>query len=157
MVNIAETLELNGQRQDFAELLGVTNLAPNGEPETTVTIVRQESTQTAVFNETTGLYDTVTNQIVIATTIPAHISPVIFRRDRAESAGGDAIRVRQYRAIVQWDAGDIHIGDFLTVNTCSDTEFVGKTLDITDVLYESDLAVRRLSLVDTTRDFDPNC
>jgi len=151
MANILDQFELDGIREDFDNMLGIYQ-------EDTETIDRAKTlvsinriADRGVFNETTGLYDTNTTSILIYAG-PAHISPVTYRRDRQELGGQEAVRIRQYRCIVPWDAGDIWIDDVLTVNFTSDPNMDGKVLDVTDVMYESELAVRRITLTDTTDD-----
>lgn len=158
MANILDEFELAGLREDFDNLLGIYEEPADEESisraKTLVSIRRTKNRGT--FNETTGLYDsdTVTETIY---TGPAHISPVTYRRDRQELAGQEAVRIRQYRAVLPWDSGDIHIDDILTVNFSADPEMDGRSFDITDVMYESELAARRITLTDTSKDNDENC
>lgn len=152
MSDIVTQVELDGLRADMNELLGETL---NG-AKTTVAITRTSDEDRGPLNPVTLKYDSPTTQVIY--TGPAHISPVTFRRDRTETAGGEAVRIRQYRALIPWDAGDIHIDDNLEVITSTDPDFVthGKKLEITDVLYETEMAARRLTLVDTS-DTGDNC
>lgn len=151
MSNILDQTELDGLRADFYELLGLHNDGSTWVDDTAkTTVIITRITDRGPLNTTTGLYDTpVSSQIYVG---PAHISPVTYRRDRQEIGGMEAIRIRQYRAIVPWDAGDVWIDDLLTVSDTQDPDMLGKTFDISDVLYETELAVRRLSLSDTSKD-----
>ena len=111
MSNILDQVELDGLRADFFEMLGM-HVDTNGDfvddtAKTTVIITR--ITDRGPLNTTTGLYDApVSSQIYVG---PAHISPVTYRRDRQEIGGMEAVRIRQYRAIVPWDSGDVWIDD----------------------------------------------
>lgn len=163
MSNILDELEIDGGRIDFEEALGQFT---EGDNETiaaagTLVMVRRVTSR-GPLNETTGKYDQPTIQTQY--TGPAHISPVTFRRDRQEIAGEEAVRIRQSRMIVPWDSGTesdqpgrIHIDDFVVVVMSADPDMEGRTFDITDVLYESELLVRRVTLTDVSKDFDPLC
>lgn len=157
MANIIDTYELAGLREDFNNLLGRYDLGGGTDntdaAKTLVTITR--TTSKGTLNETTGLYDAPTSTVIY--TGPAHFSPVTFRRDRQELGGQTAIRIRQYRAVLPWDSGDIHLNDFFTVDSTTDPELDGRTFDVTDVMYESELSARRITLTDTSVDADPAC
>ena len=154
MSNILDTLELDGLRTDFLELLGLhddgTGTFVDDAAKTTVVINR--ILDRGPINPATGAYDSPVFESPPIYSGPAHISPVTYRRDRQEIGGMEAIRIRQYRAIVPWDSGDIWIDDLITISDTQDPEMLGRTFDISDVLYESELAVRRLSLTDTSKD-----
>lgn len=152
MANFLDQIELDGMREDFFELLGAIDEGGDersiSKAKTLVTIRR--ILDLGPINTSTHKYD---NQIVeVIYSGPAYISPVTYRRDRQEDGGETSIRIRQYRCIVPWESGDFHVDDYLVVNFCSDPYFEGRVLDVTDVLYESEMAVRRLSLVDTKKD-----
>ena len=152
MSNLLDLFELAGLREDFANNLGIFDEG-GGDPsisqaKTLITIGR--IIEVGPLNPATSKYDDPTTSTLYSG--PAHISPVTYRRDRQELGGGEAVRIRQYRGIVPWDAGDIFIDDYLIVNFCEDPDVEGKVFDITDVLYESELAVRRLSFTDTSKD-----
>ena len=152
MSNVIDQLALDTLRNDFDNLLGIFDYGGGTDDtdaaKTTVTITR--ITDRGTLNATTKLYDNPTISTIY--TGPADISPVTYRRDRQEIGGMEAIRIRQYRAVVPWDAGDVWIDDKLTVNFSQDLQMESKTFDISDVLYESELAARRLSLTDTSKD-----
>jgi len=152
MSNVIDQLALDTLRNDFDNLLGIFDYGGGTDDtdaaKTTVTITR--ITDRGTLNATTKLYDDPTISTIY--TGPADISPVTYRRDRQEIGGMESIRIRQYRSEVPWDAGDIWIDDVMTVNTCQDVQMVGKAFTISDVLYESEEAVRRLSLTDTSKD-----
>jgi hypothetical protein len=157
MANIIDEYELAGLREDFDNLLGKYDFGGGTDDidraKTLVSITRVTSKGT--LNETTGLYEGATSDVIY--TGPAHFSPVTFRRDRQEIGGQTAIRIRQYRAVLPWDSGDIHLNDLFTVNFTTDPELDGRTFDVTDVMYESELSARRITLTDTSVDADPNC
>jgi len=153
MANITDRYELEGLREDFKNLLGIHDEGGSSadtftQAKTLVTITR--IVDKGPLNTSTGKYDNPNTKVIY--TGPAHVSPVTYRRDRQEIGGMEAVRIRQYRAVVPWDAGDIWIDDRLTVNFTEDPDMEGRTFDISDVLYESELAARRLSLTDTHRD-----
>ena len=157
MANLTDQYELDGLREDFENFLGIYDYGGGDDTDaakTTVTITRV--TDRGPINPATRLYDNPTVSTIY--TGPAHISPVTYRRDRQEQGGMESVRIRQYRAVVPWDAGDIWIDDVMTVNTSQDVQMVGKAFDVSDVLYESEEAARRLSLVDTSKDGEgANC
>ncbi len=152
MANMIDQYELDGLREDFYNMLGLHDEGGGdrsmADAKTLVTINRL--VERGAINPLTKLYDSPSIKSIYAG--PARLSPVTYRRDRQELGGGEAIRIRQYRGIVPWDAGDIHIDDTCTVNFSEDPDMVGKTFDITDILYESELVVRRFSMVDTSKD-----
>jgi len=152
MSNVIDQLALDTLRNDFDNLLGIFDYGGGSDDKTaaktTATITRV--TDRGTFNTATNLYDNPTVVTIYAG--PADISPVTYRRDRQELGGGEAVRIRQYRSEVPWDAGDIWVDDIMTVNTSQDVQMVGKIFTISDVLYESELAIRRLSLTDTSKD-----
>jgi hypothetical protein len=150
--DILQQIELDGLRTDFKELLGETLAGAK----TTVAITRVTSADRGPINPTTLRYDSPVTEVIY--TGPAHISPVTFRRDRQEVAGGEAQRIRQYRCVLPWDSGDVHIDDNLEVVSSSDPQFAthGSKLQVSDVMYESELAARRLTLVDVSGTGD-NC
>ena len=158
MSNLLDEFELNGLREDFYEMLGMID---EGGSERSITdaktlVVIRRLIERGDLNETTKKYDSPSLTIIYAG--PSDFSPVTYRRDRQELGGQESIRIRQYRGMVPWDAGDIHVNDLYTISFSSDPDVEGKTFDITDVLYESELAVRRLSLVDTSKDISGlNC
>lgn len=153
MANVESQIEMEGLREDFNNLLGIYDYG-NGDTDNTdaaktlVTVTRILSP--GDLNPTTAKYENPIVETIYSG--PAHISPVTYRRDRQELGGMEAIRIRQYRAVLPWNSGDIWVDDQLTVQFCSDPEMVGKTFDISDVLYESELAARRITLTDIHRD-----
>ena len=158
MSNMVDQYELDGLREDFYNLLGIYNVGGGvpsiAQAKTLVTIGR--IVEKGSLNTATGKYDQPSTTTIYAG--PAHISPVTYRRDRQELGGQEAIRIRQYRGIVPWDAGDIHIDDYIVVNFSQDPDVEGKLFDITDVLYESELSVRRISFTDTSKEISGlNC
>ena len=151
MANVIDQYELDGLREDFHNMLG---LVDEGGTEYSITDAKTLVTINRIIdrgprNTTTKRYDNPSTTSVYAG--PGDISPVTYRRDRQEIGGDEAVRIRQYRGVVPWNAGDILIDDILTVNFCTDPDLVGRNLTVTDVLYESELSVRRISLVDTSK------
>lgn len=152
MSNLISQLELDMLRKDFNTLLGIIDEGGGDDPsiskaKTLITINRV--IERGPLNPTTKKYDDPSSISIYAG--PSTFSPVTYRRDRQEEGGQESVRIRQYRALLPWDAGDIQIDDFYTINFCTDPDAVGKVFDITDILYESQMAVRRISLVDTAK------
>jgi len=157
LADLVTAIELDGLRADFDQLLGRDPDGNNADGVgTTIAITRVTSKTRGPINTTTLKYDDPTTIVIY--TGPALISPVTFRRDRQEVAGGKAQRIRQYRCVVPWDSGDIHLDDNLEVITSQDPQFVahGKKLAVSDVMYESEVAARRLTLIDISGT-DDNC
>ena len=152
MSNMVDQYELDGLREDFYNLLGIYNVGGGlpsiAQAKTLVTIGR--IVDIGPLNPTTKKYDSPSTTTIYAG--PAHISPVTYRRDRQELGGEESVRIRQYRGIVPWDAGDIFLDDYIIVNFSQDPDMESKVFDITDVLYESELSVRRISFTDTSKD-----
>lgn len=132
--------EVDGLRLDFLEALG------DDDGKTRVTIKREKSSDVTLDSDTLQL---IKGTVTTIYTGDAYLSPIIFRRDRQEEAGGTAVRIRQYRAILPWNSGDIHLDDQMTIDLCQDPQFVGRILTVSDVMYESEMIVRRITLVDT--------
>lgn len=154
MANWLTTAEVDGLRADFAELLGDTGAVHvDNQPHTLVTITRSNNDGT--IDDDTGVMTGETFATIY--TGAAYNSPIVFRRDRQEVAGGLAQRIRQYRMLAPWDAGDIFIDDIITFDASLDPNLVGRVMTISDVMYESELAARRLTLTDTTVDGAGNC
>ena len=152
MSDLINRFQLDQLRTTLNSMLGINDEGGNElsiEGAKTLITIRRVLDR-GVINPTTKKYDAPVTEIVY--TGPGDISPVTYRRDRQEQGGAESVRIRQYRGVVPWDADDIHLDDYLIVNFSTDPEMVGKILDITDVLYESELAVRRISLVDTSKD-----
>lgn len=158
MANVLDEFELNGLREDFYNMLG---LVDEGGSERSLAdaktlVVIRRVIERGPLNPTTKKYDAPSLQTIYGG--PSDFSPVTYRRDRQELGGQESIRIRQYRGIVPWDAGNIQIDDLYTISFSTDPDAEGKTFDITDILYESEMVVRRLSLVDTSKDISGlNC
>ncbi|MDK1103814.1 MAG: DUF6093 family protein [Actinomycetota bacterium] len=154
MSNLLDSFELDALREDFFNMLGEFDEGGGGRTRSgsrlIITITRRLSRGT--INPTTKLYDDPILSVIYQG--PAHISPVTFRRDRQEIGGVESIRIRQYRAILPWDSGDIQIDDVLRIDEGDDPNMIGRTFDITDILYEAEMVVRRISLTDTSKDID---
>ncbi len=152
MANLIDQIELDGLREDVLNAMGMFGDGAGdytiSDAKTLITIRRV--IEIGDLNPTTHKYDSPSTLSIYAG--PAMFSPVTYRRDRQEEGGGESVRIRQYRCNVPWDAGDIHLDDYAIINFCEDPDVIGKIFDVTDVLYTSEMAVRRLSLVDTTKD-----
>lgn len=151
MSNVLSQLELDGLRRDFDEFLGIFDedgVETIAQAKTIVSITRV--IDRGDINPATGEYDDPSIQAIYSG--PSNFSPVVFRRDRQEIGGLASVRIRQYRGIVPFDAEGILIGDFYRIDSSVDPDVAGRVFDITDVLYESELSIRRLTMVDTTQD-----
>ena len=152
MANLVDQFELDGLREDFFQLLGAFD---EGGDERSISKAKTLGTfrrilEDGPLNPSTHLYDSPIIEVIYAG--PIYIGPVTYRRDRQELGGGESVRIRQYRCMTPFDAGDFHLDDYLVVNFWSDVDMEGRVFDVTDVLYESELSARRLSLVDTKKD-----
>lgn len=155
MANILQSLELDGLREDFSELLGDGSIGGDGSAKMTVAITRV-ATGTGTVDPTTLAITP--GSVDVIYTGEAYINPIIFRRDRQELAGGEDQRIRQYRGILPWDSGDIRIDDKIQVLTSVDPQFANRTMTISDVMYEAELAVRRITITDLGEsDTGENC
>lgn len=141
MANLISKLELEGMRTDLNLIVGKT--PKNDLAKTTCTIYRQT---VGVLDPNTAKYSTTSTTIYSG---PCSISPIIYRRDRTETAGGEAVKLRNYRVLIPFDESDIRIHDMLTVDTSADTNMQNKTFHIVDVIYDSENAARRLTVQDT--------
>lgn len=142
MSDILTGVELDGLRQDFDEMLG----DMLGTAKTTIAITRTTGATLGAINTTTLQYDAASPSVIY--TGEAYISPVVYRRDRQEFVGGNILTIRQYRVLLPWDSGDIKLDDVVTIVSCSDPNFVNKTLTVIDVMYESELGARRITVLD---------
>lgn len=151
MSDILSESEVAGLRKDMEMLLGIDeNTGAETLARTTVSIYRPATNQT--FNAVTMTYSGEPSLIYAG---PAHFGPMVFRRDRGENSGEELARVRVYRCWVPHDAGDIHIDDYVVVDTSDDMYVGSRSLWVTDVMYESEIAMRRITLTDVTRDKVP--
>lgn len=150
MSNLLTTEELAGLRKDFDELLGKSRITGvDDEAPCTVRITRTLEEEKGDPNPDTLKYDdAITTNVYEG---PFTISPVIYRRDRQEDAGGTSRRIRQYRGKGPYDMPIVEIGDDLEVLTSSDPNMAGLKLDVVDYIYEEGVATRRLTLVDTAK------
>lgn len=152
MANLLTPIEIAGARDDFAHALGLVPWVRGDQVDTEVTIFRTNAQTLGPINPETLQYDEPLTDIIYSG--PSHFAPMAHRRDRQEIAGGETQRIRQYVAIVPWDAGDIHLDDTYRIDKCSDPYAVGKSFIITDVRYTSVLEARVLTLTDVGRDVD---
>jgi len=144
MADLITELELNGLREDFNEMMGT---AAGRDAKMTIEITRVTSSTVGEMDEDTLQYPDAVPSIIYSG--EAYISPIVFRRDRQEIAGGETVRIRQYRCLLPWDAPNIELDDVVKILTSSDPHFAGRILDVTDVMFEAELAARRITLTDT--------
>lgn len=148
MVDLVTDEELAGIQQDLQMLLGRDehNLTDESAAKTVITIYRPGTKSI----DTDTLESSQTPAIVYNG--PAMIGPMVFRRDRQELAGEEATRIRIYRCLLPHDAGDIHLDDYVVVDKCDDSFLLSRRLEVSDVMYESVVGARRITLTDVTRD-----
>jgi hypothetical protein len=79
---------------------------------------------------------------------PCFIAPIVSRRDRFDVHGEQQVYQNQYRVLMPWDGAAVQVGDFFTVTVSNDPDFLGRDLTVKDVLYVSDLSLRRLTVID---------
>lgn len=152
MANLITQVELDGLREDWEEALGTGLL---GNSKTTIAITRTSTSNQGPIDPDTLKYSASTPVVVY--TGEAHISPIVFRRDRQEIAGGETVRIRQYRCVLPFDSPLVKIDDVVEVVQCSDPHFAGRTMLVSDVMFESELSARRITLTDTTDEAEGNC
>lgn len=126
-------IELDGVRVD-----------QEGELDATCLIWREIGPGTPV-KATASYLDPVT---VTVFTGPCFIAPIVSRRDRFDVHGEQQVYQNQYRVLMPWDGADVHIGDLITITVSNDPEFLGRNMEVKDVLYVSDLSLRRLTTID---------
>lgn len=153
MSDILTSHELDGIRYDFDMLLGLTAYTPHAAIETEADIYRSNQTTLGPINPVTLQYDEPLIDIIYSGA--SHFAPMAHRRDRQEIAGGETQRIRQYVALVPWNAGDIHLDDTYHIRKCSDPNAIDKKFIVTDVRYTSLQAARVLTLTDISRNSDP--
>jgi len=157
MAGILDQLELDALRADFKTMLGIDETPADSEDITrakTLVSIRRIVDQ-GTLNTSTGDYENPTTVVIYSG--PAHVSPIVFRRDRQEQGGGQALRIRQYRVVLPWDSGNILIDDEMVVSFSADPEMDGRTWIVSDVMYESELAARRITVTDMTPAGEGNC
>jgi hypothetical protein len=79
---------------------------------------------------------------------PCFYSPIVSRRDRFDVHGEQQVYQNQNRVLIPWDGGDVQQGDIFTLVTADDTNAIGRDQVIKDVLYVSDISLRRLTTID---------
>ena len=138
--------ELAGIRADANLLMGVSEDGVDV-GRTVVTITRE--TGKGTLNTTTARY---TPTVATLYTGAAIVFPIVYRRERQEALPGSQVRTKMYRVLIPWDAqgdaGDFRENDKVIITACDDVDFIGRDIRITDVMFESDQAFRRLSGVD---------
>lgn len=143
MPNNVSDLELDGLRLDVDFLVGFDFDDSTGKARTLCLIERE--TAKGTINPSTLVY-TPTNATIYAG--PCYISPIIFRRERQETVAEETARIRNYRVLLPWDAGDIHRLDLFSITQSADPNLTGRPMTVVDVIYTSDQAGRRLTVQD---------
>jgi len=134
MAELITASELDGIREDVDQLF-----------ENTGKIERVTSIGT--LNHATGLY---TDQVrVLIYSGPCYIAPIISRRDRFDEVGQGLVFSRQYRVNIPWDQADVQIRDLFTPLTSEDPQLIGREMLVRDVLVQTNVSYRRLTVQDT--------
>lgn len=76
------------------------------------------------------------------------IYPILSRRDRFDELGEGLVFTRQYRVDLPWDESTVQIRDRFTVTASQDPQLVGREFEVRDVVVETNVAVRRLTVHD---------
>lgn len=79
---------------------------------------------------------------------PCFYSPIVSRRDRFDVHGEQQVYQNQYRVLMPWDGATVKAGDFFTLTVADDLDALSRTQVVKDVLYVSDISLRRLTTVD---------
>ena len=116
------------------------------EAELDATCLIWRETSAGTFDKATADYLSPTNQTIFNGA--CFIAPIVSRRDRFDVHGEQQVYQNQYRVLIPWDGGSVAIGDFITITVSNDPEFLGRNMEIKDVLYVSDLSLRRLTCID---------
>lgn len=78
----------------------------------------------------------------------ASIYPIKSRRDRFDEFGQGLIFTRQYRIILPYTVDDIQIRDIWTATGSSDTQLIGREMEVRDVIVSTILGYRSLTVHD---------
>lgn len=155
MSDLLTDLELAGAREDLNATLGIDPVGDYTNSGTTVRITNPSNSE-PVLNLTTGALTPAAGTQVYEGGF--FIAPVIFKRDRIEIVAGQITPIKTYRGLGPYDLGDVHFGAQVEVLTSRDPNMVGRVLDVTDVILESEIVGRRFTLVDNTIDGEgENC
>lgn len=76
------------------------------------------------------------------------VYPIMSRRDRFDELAEGLVFTRQYRVEVPWDTADIQIRDRLIVTVSRDPELIGRILEVRDVIVETNIGLRRITVHD---------
>lgn len=74
--------------------------------------------------------------------------PIMSRRDRFDELAEGLVFTRQYRVEVPWSTADIQIRDRLILTVSRDPELVGRELEVRDVIVETNIGMRRITVHD---------
>jgi hypothetical protein len=145
MSGVLSAAELAGIQADTDLILGIdANGVDAGRTQVTVRRITSRGT----IDATSGRYLNPTYLTLYSGA--AIIFPIVYRRERQELVAEQAERVRMYRVLLPADSpasGEFRENDIVTVTASDDTNFTGAVMRVTDVMYESDHGIRRLSAV----------
>lgn len=79
---------------------------------------------------------------------PCAMWPLLSRRDRFDEIAEGLVFTRQYRVTLPWSVDDIQIRDRFKVTVSDDPQLVNREMEVRDVIVESKIAVRRLTVHD---------
>lgn len=76
------------------------------------------------------------------------IYPILSRRDRFDEFGEGLTFTRQYRVDLPWHVDNVQIRDRFTVTVSEDPQLLGREFEVRDVVVETNVGVRRLTVHD---------
>ena len=79
---------------------------------------------------------------------PCAVYPLLSRRDRFDEIAEGLIFTRQYRVDLPWDEADVQIRDRFKVTTTNDPQLLNREMEVRDVVVETNIAIRRLTVHD---------
>lgn len=134
--------EVAGLRADTSMMIGID---ADGNDGGHTQVLCRRMTGRGSLDATTGRYLTPTYLTLY--TGAGVVFPIVYRRERQEFVAEQAERLRMYRILLPYNAGEFRENDLCQITAADDAQFVGTIMRITDVLYESDQGLRRLSAV----------
>ena len=76
------------------------------------------------------------------------IDPLLSRRDRFDEFGQGLIFTRQYRVDLPHTVVTVQVRDRLRITASQDPQLVGREMEVRDVMVETDVGLRRLTVHD---------
>ena len=76
------------------------------------------------------------------------VDPLLSRRDRFDEFGQGLVFTRQYRVDLPYTVTTVQIRDRIRITTSQDPQLVGREMEVRDVIVETDVGLRRLTVHD---------